>query len=241
MTGRRKKSLIAISSLLLLSSSISAQSTQQSVPPQSQSQGYASISRQNENIVLRHIRPVLRASGYAGLITYNGSCHTNNPDFVEFPRVNMSRPGEGTTLGVIREMFENDSAVKVKEKPGKVIEIKIGSPVTSFLRTKISVLRLGPIDQYNPDIAIYAIMGANEVRTKMKRLNFYTQQIIIFDTLIAEPAPGLPHLPAVLKNVSVEQILKLIAKKFGWIAVYGTCRQPNGKGFVKVNFVGFGY
>lgn len=229
-------SFIAISSLLLLSSGISTPNLQQSVPPQSQSQIYAS-SRKNEDSVLQRVRPVLRANEYAGLITYSGACHTNHPDFVGFPRVNVRRPSGSTSLAAIREMFANDSAVKVKEKPGKVIEIKIGSPVTSFLRTKISVLRLGAINQYNPDIAIYAIMGAKEVKEKMNRLNFYAPQVINFGTLVTEPAPGLPHLPAVLKNVSVEQILKLIAKKFGWIAVYGTCRQPNGKGFVKVNFM----
>jgi len=135
-------SFIAISSVLMLSSGMSAPNLQQSVPPQSQSQIYAS-SRKNEDTVLRRIRPVLRASEYAGLITYSGSCHTNHPDFVGFPRVNVNRLSGSTGLAAIREMFANDSAVKVKGKPGKVVEIKIGSPVTSFLRTKISVLRLG--------------------------------------------------------------------------------------------------
>lgn len=230
-------SFITIYTLLFLLSGISASSTQEKVPSQSQSQSYTA-SRQNEDVVLQQVRPVLRANGYAGFISYSGSCYTRRPDFVGFPAIDVSRPGGSTTLGAIRGIFANDAAVKVTERPGKVVAIRIGSPPDSILRTKVSRLRLSPLIQFNAPLAVFLVMGADEVQAELDRLNFYTPQVLNSGLLLAKPGPGLPHLPAVLRGVNLQQIFDLIAKTFDGIVVYGTCIQPNGRGFVNVNFVG---
>lgn len=223
--------------MLFLSSGALASHLQPGAPPQSQSRPYA-ISRHNEGIVLKWVRPVLRDSGYAGLIEYSGFCRTNHPAYVEFPKIGISQPRQTTPLDAIRDIFADNMAVKISEEPNKVIIINIGSPSVAIIHTKISSLRLAPIIQYNPGIAVYAIMGAGQVKARMDQLNFHTTQYINFGMLVAEPAPGLPHLPAVLKDISVEEIFKLIAQTFHGIVVYGTCIQPNGRGFLKVKFMG---
>lgn len=225
--------LIAISAILLMLNAASASGMQEATP----SQSYA-VSQQNEDAVLRRVRPVLRASGYAGLIAYSGRCGAKRAEFVEFPRIDLHSPSGATALERIREIFKNDAAVKVATEPGKVIMITIGTPLAAILRTRISLIQLAPIGQYNPFLAFGAVLDADEVKAELKRLNFHTPHVFNFGMLVAEPAPGLPHLPATLRNVTVVQVLNLIARKFDGIVIYRTCVQPSGAGLVKINFVG---
>ncbi|HEV2289678.1 MAG TPA: hypothetical protein VGR81_12060 [Candidatus Acidoferrales bacterium] len=58
------------------------------------------------------------------------------------------------------------------------------------------------------------------------------------EQLLATPAPGLPHLPAEMKDVTVNQILNSIAVTFKGIVIYGTCTHPNGGGLIQIRFTG---
>jgi len=103
-----------------------------------------------------------------------------------------------------------------------IIRIRIGKAPDAFLQTKISLLTLKPMEQYNPTLAVSAIESTGEVEAAMRRLGVRPVQAI-GTQLIAEPAKGLPHLPSSMKNVTVDQALDSIAKTFKDVVVYGAC------------------
>jgi hypothetical protein len=136
-------------------------------------------------------------------------------------------------------MFEGDAAVQVTEGKEKILSVTLGEPLTAILQTRISVLKIPPMAAYNPTVAIGVIEGQSEVKAAMSKLQLHFP-VLMSAQLIAKPSPGLPHLPAVMKRVTVSQALDLIAVTFQGIVTYGTCTGANGMGLVEIDFVGLG-
>src|SRR3984957_5876809 len=86
--------------------------------------------------------------------------------------------------------------------------------------------------------------GSLYLRWKMRRKCNQLCRILIFvpaRTLsigIAQPADGLPHLPGVITNVTVDQALDLVAKTFRGIVLYEFCTPPNQ---FQIDFANAGY
>lgn len=91
---------------------------------------------------------------------------------------------------------------------------------------KILNLVLTPEEQYNYWPAIFQIENAPEVQSAMQELKIRLSARA-FSIGIAHPAEGLPHLPAVIKNVTVDQTLDLVAKTFGGVVLYDFCTPPD--------------
>ncbi len=197
------------------------------------------VNDRNKDAVLQHLRPILRATRYVGRVYYSGSCHTEGLEFVAFPPVVLHPSQSNVALKAVREMFQGDANVQVTEGADKTISVTIGEPSTALLQTEISVLRIAPMAAYNPTVAIDAVEGAREVKAAIARLGLRVP-LQPSAQLLAKPSPGLPHLPAVMKNVTVGQALDSVAGTFQGIVTYGTCAQPNGKGLVEIDFVGLG-
>jgi hypothetical protein len=45
----------------------------------------------------------------------------------------------------------------------------------------------------------------------------------VTDMILVQPAGGLPHLPGVLTDLTVDQALDVVAKTFRVIVLYGFC------------------
>jgi len=192
---------------------------------------------QNEDAVLSYLRPALHATGYAGRVYYSGTCKTDGLEFVAFPQVGVHPPESSTALGAVREIFRGDAEIQVVEKPQKIISVTVGKPLTAILDTRISLFRTARIAQYNPTLAIGGVENTEEVKAAMAKLGLRVPQQLSAQ-LLAKPSSGLPHFPAVMKGMTVEQVLDSIAVTFQGIVVYGTCVQPDGKGLLEIDFVG---
>lgn len=198
------------------------------------------VIHQSEDGLFMRLGRILRVTGYVGRVYYGGRCGTEGlGGAVDFPRIVLHPTRRNTALKAIGEMFQGDSAVQVSEGKGKILSVTIGEPSTAILKTRISVLRIPLLAAYNPTGAIGVVEGASEVKVAMAKIGLRFP-LELSEQLLVKPSPGLPHLPAVMKGVTVGQALDAIAVTFQGIVAYGTCREANGMGLVEINFVGLG-
>ncbi|SRR5579884_469846 len=190
----------------------------------------------NEDAVLRYLRRVASSSDIAMRLYYLGACGPGAQDLVPFPFTKVQPPSAGKTgLAAVREIFNNDTNVTVTEDAG-IIRILIGKVPIEILQTKISLLTLEPLAQYNPNQAIIAINNTNEMQAAMRALGLsFVGSASSSRTL---PSEELPHLPASVKNMTVEQILDLIAKTWDGPVIFGACTNPRVESGTKPFFIG---
>ena len=197
------------------------------------------ISKRNQEAVVKYLRPVLMVHGGAGRIYYSTFCAEKDGTPLPFPEVKVQAPRKGATgLVAIREIFKNDKRVRVAKDRSGMIRIWIGQPEFPLLQTRIGSVSFRVEEQYNGELAIGTIETSKEVEAAMRRFGI-EQPVTIFGGSINEPEAGrsLPHLPASLKNVTMDEALDTIATTFGGIVIYETCADPSGKRLVSLDFV----
>lgn len=187
----------------------------------------AQESERNEEAILDALRPILQSAGAGARINFHAVCReTGKEKAVWFPRVNIQRSSNGTAgLEAVRQLFKHDDKVVVKRGARGLIRIRIGNVSAALLRTKISTLKLNALQQYNPYDALGAIELTSEFESAVEKLRLYNLPVVV-GGLVFEPEPDLPHLPSVMKDVTIDQVLDAIAKTFGGIVVYGECVSP---------------
>lgn len=199
------------------------------------------ISQRNQENIMKYLRPALLASG-AGRIYYSTVCAAKDGMPLPFPEVKVQAPPKGTTgLAAIREIFKNDKHVKVSQDRSGMIRVWIGQPESALLQTRIGSVSFRVEEQYNGELAIESIEISMEVEAAMRRLGI-EQLGAYYNGSINVPEKGvpLPHLPASLKNVTMDEALDVIATTFGGIVIYKTCAEPSGKRLVSLDFVQVG-
>ena len=72
---------------------------------------------------------------------------------------------------------------------------------------------LSPRQRYNIIEAEAAIEGAKEVKAAIQKLRL-EQPVVVISELVQEPMQGVPHLPAHIKDVTLDQALDLLATTF---------------------------
>ena len=175
----------------------------------------------------------------AGRIYYSTACKTKDGESLPFPRVEVRQLSKETTgVVAVREIFENDKHVMVSEDRSGMIRVTIGQPVSALLQTRIHSLTLKPHERYNAPLAISAIENTTEVEVAERKLGF-DHPNIVFGGGIALPEKGvrLPHLPASMKDLTMDRALDAVAKTFGGIVIYETCEERSGKRLVSLDFV----
>jgi hypothetical protein len=188
-------------------------------------------SKRNFDAVWKYLKPAIFNSDKAVRLYYQAVCHVTkdfvNQEPVPFPLTKVQAPSKGKTgLAAIRDIFKNDKNVAVREDSGGIIRVWIGKVPTAILQTKLTVVALEPMDQYNPNDALGTILQTKEMDAAMRSLRFRTPPTSA--GTVAEPMNGLPHLPASIRNVSVEQAIDKIAKTWAGegIVIYGACTEP---------------
>jgi hypothetical protein len=218
--------------VLLLSSALGCASAE-GLP-----KGYV-ISQHNQEDVLKYLLPALMSRGGSGRIYYSTACKTKDSQTLPFPRVEGRPPSKETTgLVAVREIFENDKHVMASEDRSGIVRVTIGQPERALLQTRIHSLTLKPHEQYNAMLAIFAILNSKDVEPAVHQLGF-DQPNIVFGGDIALPEKGvwLPHLPASMKDLTMDQALDAVARTFGGIVIYETCAERSGKRLVSLDFV----
>ena len=203
-------------------------------------QGLPAASERSEGITLRYLRSALRPGGNAARVYYGGACHGKTGDHLLFPVLTLRQPSKGKTgLAAVREVFRGDKDVKVTEGRAGIIRIRIGKIPDTILQTRISTLKLKSVERYDTTWALYAVEHVKEVQVNMRRVA--ASPVPIFPPLVnlmGVPGNEPPHLPASMKDVTVDQVLDSIAKTFKGIVIYGACAQPSGRRVFELEFVG---
>lgn len=196
---------------------------------------YPSTSH-SKDALLTLLRPALRTAREDGRVYYGGTYPANTGEIVPFPVLQIEAPPTGDLgLVAVRDIFRAQSGVTIGERPG-IIAVTIGDPTLAVLSTKIRMLSLTPVEQYNPTLAINAIEATNEVGAGMQQLRFKTPQITLSEQLVTQPARGLPHLPPSMKDLTLDQALDSVARTFKGIVFYGACEEPSGDNLMTLEF-----
>jgi hypothetical protein len=184
-------------------------------------------SESNEGAVLGYLRPVLKSAGKAGRINFRAYCPPGQNEPVVFPKVYVLPPPRNTFgLAAVRGMFRNAKNISVIEDTKGIIRVTIGRVSTSILRTPMPKLALDPVSQYNDRIAISDIVWSDEVQSAMSNLKIRTPNRP-FSIGIIQPDEQLPHLPAEMSNVTMDEALDKVAIAFHSIVLYGACVKPH--------------
>ena len=191
-----------------------------------------------EGTVLGYLSPALHTAKKVGRLYYVVPCKDPDHDFpVPFPEVNAQAPlNNHSGLDAVRDIFRDDKQVAVSEEPTGIIKVRVGHVPDAILRTKIPLLRLNPLQQYETTSAIYALTDAKPVQAAMRKLSL-RETTSVFSIATNLPAKTAPHLPAVIKNITLDQALDLVAKTFGVIVVFGECTSATGTSFIRVDTV----
>lgn len=198
--------------------------------------------------MLKYLWPALIADGAAGSIYYSTVCG-DAKDSLPFPEVVTEPPSPGNVgLTAIREIFSKDKNVKVSRDRSGMIRITIGEgehatpqttigkPQRTLLQTRIHSLQLDRREQYTAGLAVLKITCAKEFVLAVGNLGL-EYPLTTYSMVVNEPEKGLPHLPAVVKNMTLEQALDRVAKTFGGIILYGTCEGENGQKLLDFDIV----
>lgn len=195
-------------------------------PPASPDLRIAGEHAQSE--FLNNLQLALKYTGKTGArFYYRGTCAPPDEDLVIFPMIaSRPPPHEISGLDAIRAIFPNDANVLVTEGPNELIRMNLGSPSADILLTNISNLSFPPLAQYNATLAIATIENSSDVKAAMASLGVRPVLTMVHRAVVS-PAAGLPHLPSAATNMTVDELLNLVAKTFSGIVLYGACPSSN--------------
>ncbi len=176
---------------------------------------------------MQYVWRVLRSAHKSGRVYFPAYCPPGNGDRMVFPQIAVLPPPEGASgLAAAQGTFRNSKDILVREDADGIIRITIGHVSEAVLHTPIARLAFDPTSQYNEEFAISAILFSDEVKKATSDLKLRVP-IKIYNFPIVEPHEGLPHLPAMVSNVTMDQALDLVTKTFEGIVLYGACENSN--------------
>jgi hypothetical protein len=173
-------------------------------------------------VMLERMQPVLASAGGASRLYYSTPC--KYPEhLVEFPKLRLrSRPSRKTGVAAVQNLFDHNKNVKVSSSPTGIVRISVGNTSTDLLNTRISLLSFNSHEQYNPIAAIHAIERNESFKEAARKLGL-EQPAATFSYNTVYPTPSTPHLPATLRNVTLDEALDAVAHTFKALVIYGEC------------------
>ncbi len=186
-----------------------------------------------EGAVLMYLAAAMGTRQTGCRLYYRGPYEAVSPDGFYLPQVGFPRtlahppPNGKTGVAAVRAVFQGDKNVVVRQGQSGLIRVYIGKVSSAILRTRLRPAKFSPDDQYSPGLAIDAIVDSREVTAAARRLEYRNDQYIL-DIAFSGPAAGVPHLPPVLTNLSMDRALDRVAETFGVTVLYGECAKPGG-------------
>jgi hypothetical protein len=124
----------------------------------------------------------------------------------------------------LRSIFNVAGRIKIHSASVDIVDIDIGDPDKTILNTTISNVSFTPWEQYNAAEAVMAIERSADIRSAEVHLGMH--QIGHMTTgLVNPPMQSLPHLSQSMSNLTFDEALNAVARTFGAIVVYGSCRK----------------
>jgi len=189
--------------------------------------------------IIRRVHSALGPTHRAVRLYFHGFCDVNDGNAVQFPHINVLPP-EGNEEGIpaVLEMFRNDKSVMVSTDSSKIVRITIGNVYKPVLDTRLSSIKLTNVAQYNPNLAIDALESAAPVQAARRLYRMHQESQMVIEA-IAPPLRGEPHLPASMRNLTVDQALDSIAERFHGAVVYGECENGDKSHTVGIRYAWF--
>lgn len=185
--------------------------------------GRSSTPQTDESAIMRYLQPALSA-GTTVRLSYAAVCNAT-PAFPSIPPIRLNAPSSRLTgIDAVRSIFDSDHNVVVTKGSDGIAKISVGNVPTDLLRTHVALLRLQRIEQYNPGKVIDALESTKEVESAVRSLGLFVVAPLHIQLLYV-PVPGdnAPHVPAALHDVTVDEVLDLVAKTFRRVVTYGVC------------------
>lgn len=197
----------------------------------------SSSPQTDESTLMRYLQPALGARTSVRF-SYAASCSAAR-GFPPIPPIRFSAPSNRLAgVAAVRYIFRLDPNVVVTAGPGGIAKVTVGKVPTNLLRTRVALLRLQPIVQYNPGNVLDALERANELQGAVKSLGLvFVEPLKIQLVHIPEPGDPAPHLPAALYDVTVDQVLDLVAKTFRGVVLFGVCTAGTTPRTLYMNFI----
>lgn len=193
------------------------------------------ISKRNEETVLTQIRSNLRGQKKSVRLYYEAQCHNDGEAPVPFPSTKVqSAKNHNSDVAKVRESFMDNRNVTVNEEQPGIVAIRIGKVQAKILQIRLRSVKLEPLEQYNATEAIGAIENSKEFQDAARSLEI--NPVWSYSALATPPAEELPHLPATITDMTVNDALDLIAKTFKGIVLYGECADGTRKRSIWIDF-----
>ena len=187
----------------------------------------------NKEALIRQLRPVLEPIDGAARVYTTVNCQRGTSS--RFPRMTMQSPSPAKTgIDAIREIFAKDKQATVTTGQNGIIRIHIGQARPALLKTRIHRLHFTPSERYNIIEAEAAIENTKEVQAAVHRLELQ-QPVIVVSENVQEPMEGVPHLPATIHDMTMDQALDLFARTFASVIFYEECIDSKGTRFFFVD------
>jgi hypothetical protein len=194
------------------------------LPCQSLSASSQAAPASAEKVALRYLWWPLKGEQKGGRIYYGMSECEGVRWETPFPEILINRPSKDITdAATLRRFFAKDASVRISNDNG-IIRIRFGEIPAAVLETKIAEIKLSPEDQYNPELAVRKIENSPEVRSQMDRMGIRTLDLPM-NMIIAPPTPGSFHLPSVLREMTMDEALDVVAVTFHGLVETGYCRK----------------
>ena len=125
---------------------------------------------------------------------------------------------------------------KVAMSQGKAgqLRVLVGHVSAELLTTKIDLVSFGRIERYNAIDAIIAITRTKEIQAKLGELGL-RQPAAIGPSFKQSPDRRIPHLPASIKKVTMEEALDQVAETFDCVIIYAGWTE-DGKRWFSVDY-----
>jgi len=176
---------------------------------------------------MQYLWRVLRSARKSGRVNFPADCPPGDGDRMVFPKIAVLPPPEGTSgLAAAQGIFRNNKDIVVREDADGIIRITIGHVSEAILHTPIARLAFDPTSQYNEVFAIASIEFSDEVQKATSDLKLRAP-VKVYNYPVVEPNERLPHLPALVLNLTMDQALNLVARTFEGIVLYGACENSN--------------
>jgi hypothetical protein len=189
----------------------------------------------DESAIAQYLQPAV-ATGTSVRFSYVARCNGAS-GFPAIPPIHLNTPSSRLTgIDAVRSTFASDRDVTVTEGRDGVAKVSVGKVPTDFLRTRVTLLRLQRIDQYNPSKVLDALESTREFENAAKSLGIAMVPLLGVQ-LLQEPDEHAPHVPAVFHDVTIDQVLDLVAKTFTGIVLYGVCTTGPSPRQVLIKFI----
>lgn len=219
--------------LLLGSTLLACQSVNGQEPSHDRTELW-NLSVRNQDMFLNDLGPALKTTGSAGRLYIHSRCSGASEDVLLFPRIAVKAKAEGKTgVAAIREVLSDEGVIVAERRPG-LIGIWIGDVGNDLLKTRIQLIKLKPMERYNYQDAIAAIIGTTEVQAKMRELHMEISPRVIHYPL-SSPDAKLPHLPASMADLTMDEALDQVAQVFRGLLIYEVCEGQNSRRLFSVH------